>query len=82
MADTEFRELSKSNREVPLRTGAGLEVRGKPVRQWNTIDAAESNDLRNFAFSEAVGTHFYKLHYKKFKVNCYLTLHYEYSLKI
>jgi hypothetical protein len=48
--------LSKSKQVVPLRTGAGLEVSGNPVREWNTIDAAESNERRNLALSNAEGT--------------------------
>lgn len=52
MAWTELSELSKS-KQVPLRTGAGLDVRGRPDR--NTIDAAESRDRRNWALSIAEG---------------------------
>lgn len=53
MACTELMELSKS-KQVPLRTGAGLEVRGRPER--NTMEAAESRDRRNCALSKAEGT--------------------------
>lgn len=56
MAETELMVLSKSKRWEALRRGAGLEVRGSPVLQWNTMDAAESRDLRNLALSSAVGT--------------------------
>jgi hypothetical protein len=56
IAETELSVLSKSKHVVPLRTGAGLEVNGSPVRQWNTIDAAESRERRNLALSCADGT--------------------------
>lgn len=56
IADTELIELSKSNLCEALRRGAGLEVNGRPVRQWKTIEAAESRERRNLAFSKAVGT--------------------------
>lgn len=56
MADTELMVLSKSKRWEDLRRGAGLEVSGRPVLQWNTMEAAESKDLRNLALSNSVGT--------------------------
>lgn len=58
---TELIELSYSKREMgspkpwTRRIGAGDEVNGKPVREWNTILAAESKRRRKRALSFAVG---------------------------
>lgn len=49
-------ELSKSNFSFPRRSGAGEEVRGRPVRRWNTMEAAESKDFLNVSCSTVVGT--------------------------